>query len=409
MTRPVVGVIAEYNPFHNGHALHIGRIREKLPGAVVVCVMSGHVTQRGDLAICRKQARAAMAIRGGADLALELPALYACSAAEGFARAGVSLLAATGVVTYLSFGSEIGRLDLLDHAARTLDGQAFISAQDAVLKQGLSYPAARQKALATLEPASAAALDGPNDILGVEYLRALRYLGSDITPLVIPREGAFHDAAYDDINGPAGRLASASYIRERWLDGRDAHGFIPDETRTLWEFECAAGRAPVSLISCESALLAALRRMCAEDFKALPDVSEGLEYRLARAASRAISLEEFYTLVKTKRYTHARIRRVALRAYMDLPRSSTAAPSYLRVLAANQTGLILLRDIKKKTALPILTKPAHVRRMGKTALGCFIHEARVTDLYALCYPERTQWIGGQEWKVDPAIIGDNNG
>ncbi|MCL2747704.1 MAG: nucleotidyltransferase family protein [Oscillospiraceae bacterium] len=425
MPRPVVGIIAEYNPFHNGHVFHIARTRSMLPGAAVVCVMSGHVTQRGSLSVCRKQARAAMAISGGADLVLELPALYSCDAAECFALAGVALFYATGVVTHLSFGSESGCLEALIAAAGTLGDPAFAPAQAAALEQGLSYPAARQRAFRLLDPASAALLDGhPNDMLGVEYLCALRRLGggvsgvsgggvngvsggggvSGIAPIAVRREGASHDAPQ-----PIGRFATASYVRAKWLSGQSARAFVPAKAQLLWKTERDAGRAPVSLANCETAVMSALRRMAPEDFRALPGVSEGLEHRLARAASRAVSPEEFYALVKTKRYTHARIRRIALRAYMDLPHppapapAHTPAPPYLRVLAANRTGLSLLRDMKKAATLPIITKPASARRLGDAARDCFLREARVTDLYALCYPERIRRAGGQEWTEGPYI------
>jgi len=392
---PVAGIIAEYNPFHNGHAWHIARVRARLPGAAVVCVMSGQITQRGELAICRKQARAAMALSGGADLVLELPAPYACAAAERFARAGVFMLAATGVVTHLCFGSETGRLEPLIHAARVLDSPSFLPAQEAGLQRGLSYPAARHKALETLAPEAAGVLSNPNDILGVEYLRALRHWRSDIIPLVSARKGVAHDTMV-----ASGVFASGSLIRARLLEGEAFSGFVPTETLALWRQECSAGRAPVSLHACERAVLYALRRMSADDFRALPDVTEGLEHRLTRAAWAAVSLEDFYTRVKTRRYTHARIRRLALRAFLGL-RDTQGQPPYLRVLAANETGLSLLREMKakKSAALPILVKPASVKRMDKAALSCFISEAQVTDLYALCYPDSAQWAGGKEWSL----------
>ncbi|MDR3207220.1 MAG: nucleotidyltransferase family protein, partial [Oscillospiraceae bacterium] len=307
--RPVVGVIAEYNPFHNGHALHLRRAREAVPGGAVVCVMSGHVTQRGDFAICRKGARAAMAVGNGADLALELPAAWACASAERFARGGVFLLAATGVVTHLSFGGEGGTLAPLRRAALALDDPAFPAAQGLAMAGGLSYPAARQKALEALLGVPCPELARPNDTLGVEYLRALRHWGADLQPVVVPRAGVGHD---DD--RPEGGLASASHLRRLLLDGGEAAGFVPETVGALWAEERTAGRAPVSLAACETAVLAVLRGLAAADFARLPDVTEGLEHRLARAARRACSLAEFYALVKTKRYTLARVRRLALGA-----------------------------------------------------------------------------------------------
>ena len=399
MSFPVVGIIAEYNPFHNGHAWHISRIREQCPGAAVLCVMSGHVTQRGTFAICRKQIRAAMAVSAGADLVLELPAAYACASAERFARGGVALLLSSGIVTHLSFGCETGRLEPLAHAAAVLDDPAFLVAQAEALRHGLSYPTARQQALKTLAPEVSDVLNKPNDLLGVEYLRALRHFNADITPLAIPRQGAAHDAQMPD-----GRFAPASFVRTLLLSGQSARSYLPDGTQALWEDERNTGRAPVSMEACEQAMLATLRRMEPTDWATLPDVSEGLENRLSRAAQRAVSLEEFYRLVKTKRYTHARIRRITLRAYLNLSDVGPEPPPYLRVLAAGETGLSLLQMMKGRATLPLLTKPASAKRMGKTVADCFAHEVRVTDLFTLCYPDLTQRTGGHEWTDGPVIL-----
>ena len=398
MEKPVVGVIAEYNPFHNGHAHHITRIRQELPGAAVLCAMSGHVVQRGEVSICRKQARTLMALRGGVDLLLELPAKNACASAEGFARAGVALLAATGLVSHISFGSESGRLDKLEQAARLTEEPAFLGAQSIALERGVSYASARSGVLADMYPPGETLLLGPNDMLGVEYLRAMRFLGCRMQPLVVLREGAAHD-----MPRATGTVASASLVRTRWLDGRSADAYVPRDTMDIWREERSAGRAPVSLRDCEAAVLSVLRKADAAVFCALHDVSEGLEFRLASAARRAVSLEEFYAMVKTRRYTHARIRRIVLRAYMGLD-GAPGLPPYLRVLGANGLGLSLLHKMKKTASLPILTKPASVRGLGVLAAECFDKEARVTDLYALCYPDRSQRVGGQEWRMGPVIV-----
>ncbi len=398
MAQVVAGIIAEYNPFHNGHAWHIARTRENLDGAAIICVMSGHVTQRGSLAICRKQARAAMAVHGGADLVLELPSPFACASAERFARAGVALLRATGVVTHLSFGSETGALTPLAQMAELLDHPAFLREQAEALRLGVSYPLARQMACETLTGRPAPLLAQPNDILGLEYLRALRRPGADITPLVIPRCGVLHDAP-----DTAAAFASASFLRKALLRGDEISLFVPDSSLSLWTNEQVAGRAPVDLHACEQAVVSHLRRLTPADFARLPDATEGLDRRLARAARDACSLDSFYTLVKTRRYTHARIRRLALRAYLSL-HDAPSRPPYLRVLAANETGCRLLADMKKTAALPVLTKPASIRLLGREARLCFETESRVTDLYALCYPDPLARRGGQEWTTGPVIL-----
>jgi predicted nucleotidyltransferase len=390
--RPVIGVIAEYNPFHNGHALHLRRAREAVSGGAVVCALSGHVTQRGDFPICSKGSRAAMAALCGADLVLELPAAYACASAERFARAGVFLLAGTGVVTHLSFGSEGGALAPLASAAQALDDPAFPEAQGLFLRRGLSYPAARQRALETFTGRPCPELARPNDTLGIEYLRAVRHWKARLQPVVVPRTGTVHDG-----ERPEGGVASASFVRRLLLEGGRPAGFVPEAAGALWAEERTAGRAPVDISACEGAALAALRGMAAADFARLPDVTEGLEHRLARAARRACSLAEFASLVKTKRYTLARVRRLALWAFLGLPEPS-GPPPYLRILAANETGRALLSEMKRKASLPLLSKPTAARRLPGGARACFEAEARVTDLFSLCYPEVSQRVGGQEWQ-----------
>ena len=295
------GIVAEYNPFHRGHAWHIAETRRRLGGdAPVVCVMSGHWVQRGECALADKWLRAALALSGGADLVVELPTPWAMASAEPFARGAVSLLAATGVVDVLSFGSETGELAPLEAAAAALDAPDYPERLRAALGRGLSFPAARQEA------AGAACLSAPNNNLGVEYLRSLRALGSTIRPLTVPRQGAGHD-------GPAaGGFASASELRRLLRAGRGEEA-APYLTAP-WSGELA------DMQHIERAVLARLRTMGEGDWAALPDGggAEGLPSRLAKAAREAVSLEDFYTRAKTRRYPHARLRRLALAAFLGL-------------------------------------------------------------------------------------------
>ena len=279
------GIVAEYNPFHRGHAWHIARTRRTLGAdTAVICVMSGHWVQRGECALTDKWSRAALALSGGADLVLELPTPWAMASAESFARGAVGLLAATGVVDVLSFGSETGELAPLRAAAAALDGPDYPERLRAGLARGLSFPAARQAAV------GADCLASPNDNLGVEYLQAPAswHGGPDH-----PRRGAAHD-------GPAaGGFASASELRALLRAGRAAEA-NPYLTAP-WSGEAA------SMAHIDRAVLARLRTMDEVDWAALPDggAAEGLPARLARSARTADSLEDFYARAKTKRYPHA--------------------------------------------------------------------------------------------------------
>ena len=379
------GIVAEYNPFHRGHAWHIAETRRRLGGeAPVVCVMSGHWVQRGECALADKWLRAALALDRGADLVVELPTPWAMASAESFARGAVSLLAATGVVDVLSFGSETGELAPLEAAAAALDAPDYPERLRAALGRGLSFPAARQEA------AGAACLSAPNNNLGVEYLRSLRALGSTIRPLTVPRQGAGHD-------GPAaGGFASASELRRLLRAGRGEEA-APYLTAP-WSGELA------DMQHIERAVLARLRTMGEGDWAALPDGggAEGLPSRLAKAAREAVSLEDFYTRAKTRRYPHARLRRLALAAFLDLRAAERpAAPPYVRVLGLGGRGRALLRKMKDTCPLPVIVKPAQARELDGPALALFQAEARYTDLYGLCFPAPRPC--GAEWIHSPVV------
>ena len=382
------GVIAEYNPFHLGHAWQLARTRDRLGDETgLVCVMSGHWVQGADCAVADKWTRAGLALRGGADLILELPTPFALSSAESFARGGVALLEATGVVDVLSFGSECGDIDQLAAAARILDGADYRRRLKEALAQGLSFPAARQEA------AGCPCLSAPNNNLGVEYLRALNALGSAIRPMTVPRRGAGHGTAEVEEG-----FASATQIRRLLRGGQtgQAGALLPPGTLDMLG-------EPSSLTWVERGILARLRTMTAADWSALPDsgAAEGLPDRLANAARQARSLEEFYSLAKTKRYTHARLRRLALSAFLGIGGDRPALPPYVRVLGFNRRGQTLLRQMKTACALPILTKPAQAKALTGQARQVFEAECRYTDLYGLCFS--TPRPCGLEWTSSPVV------
>lgn len=371
----VAGIVAEYNPFHGGHAHHIAQTRRLVGDCAVVCVMSGHFVQRGECAVLDKWARTRSAIEGGADLVLELPTVWAASSAESFARGAVGILAATGVVTHLSFGSEGGDADALRQVAACLDSEDYRGALRQFLDQGLPFAACRQRAVAELlSPERSALLSAPNNNLGIEYIRALNALGSTIQPVTVPRVGAGHDG------GDHPDYPSASHVREEMLSGR-----LPADN-------------PACLKYGERWVLGRLRALDEGDFAALPDCGEGLSHRLYRAVRQGRTLEEIYALAKTKRYAHARIRRAVLWAALGLKAPDRPdRPPCLRVLGANERGRALLREMKGRAALPVLTKPAHGR--GQPLLEL---EARCTDLYQLC--RKTPGPCGLEWTTNPVML-----
>ena len=315
------GIVAEYNPFHRGHAYQIARTRARLgPDAAIVCVMSGHWVQQADCAIADKWTRARLALMGGADLVLELPTPWATASAERFARGGVEVLAASGVVDTLCFGSECGDVAPLAEAAACLDTGAYRTALRLRLNQGKPFAVCRQEAVEELlGRETGALLRSPNNNLGVEYLRALGRLGGGITPMTVRRRGAPHNAAAEAEDGNSPFFSSATQIRRSLLDGRweqAGSGMLPGARAVL---ESALPDLP-ALAHVERAILAKLRTMSEADWAALPDsgAAEGLPARLARAGRRADSLSAFLELACTRRYTEVRIRRLLLWAFLAI-------------------------------------------------------------------------------------------
>lgn len=392
------GIIVEYNPLHCGHVHLMQEIRRKLGAeTAIVCCMSGDFVQRGDFALVRRQARAKAAVESGADLVLELPVQWAVSSAERFAAGGVQTLLATGVVTHLAFGSECGDGDALMNLAAALESGDFSALLKEELRMGDSFPAARQRAAARLLTAEKAALlASPNNTLGIEYCKALRRAGSGISVLTVPRLGAAHGSV--DLDGVT---SSASAIRAALRRGKrhQALDAMAPAMAQAYREEEAAGRAPVFCRESERAILGKLRSMTRADFAALDEGKEGLYNRLYQASRTAVSLQEVLDRAKTKRYPHARLRRMVIWSYLGLrPGDFPAQPLYLRPLAANERGRALLGRMRKSAALPILTKSGDVRRLSEKAQRLFEQEAAAADLYTLGYPELSAAAGGSLWR-----------
>lgn len=391
-----VGIIAEYNPFHLGHQHQITALRRLLgEDCAVIAVMSGNFVQRGDFALLPKHLRAEMALRCGVDLVLELPTVYAMSTAETFARGGVELLHATGVVTHLCFGSECGDVAQLQEVAACLDSEPYRDALRRALEGGLSFATARQKAADQVTGRRNLCLESPNNNLGIEYLRALGRLKSSITPITVQRIGAAHDSC------EAAETASASLIRRQILAGEDGTAWMPPAAAEVLRRAEEAGLGPASLDRCERAVLAVLRRMDEEDFYPYDGGGEGLYHRFYQAVGQSASVEELLQRCKTRRYAMSRLRRMMMAAYLGLE-TPPAAPPYLRVLGAGDRGRALLRQMKKTAALPVLTKAAGVRRLGTEAEAFLRRESRYTDLYALACPGRVE--PGMEFTTDPVML-----
>ena len=391
----VVGIICEYNPLHSGHADMLRRLRQNGAGAIV-CAMSGNFVQRGECAVAGKLARAETALRCGADLVLEIPTPWAAAPAETFARGGVEVLRCTGVVTELAFGAECADAGALREVADALDGEAFRQALRGEKDGGETFAARRQRAVAAvLDPARAALLETPNNILAIEYLRCLR--GTGIMPVALPRRGAGHDAP-----PAADGTASASHVRALLCTGRtdEALAYLPPAAAQILRRELEAGRAPADMRYAERAILARLRRMSEEEWARYDGGGEGLYHRLYQAAREATGLQELLERAKTKRYPMARLRRMVLAAWLELPAAPAEVP-YLRLLGADETGRRLLRQMK---GAPVLTKAADVAALGAPAEELFRQESAWSDQFALTCP--TALPCGEDWRTTPILLPD---
>ena len=350
----VCGIICEYNPLHLGHAKQI-RIVRKLLGAdtAVVCLMSGNYVQRGAPAIVDKQLRAKAAVLSGADLVLELPVTCALSSAEGFAAGGVEIL--SPFCDYLCFGAETADADALMGIAKALLSDAFPPLLRSQLDRGLSFPAARAAALEEMGLDSSL-VDTPNNILAVEYCKAILAKNTSMKPLPIPRQGSYHDETPDPEN------PSATAVRRLMLKNKDVIAsrsadrcgnllteylpYIPKEVHSVFS------NAPLhSLAAGEQAILYRLRTMTDAEFEALPYGSEGLWRKLMHASRSCATLEQIIAATKSKRYTRTRIDRMILCAFLGITREMLAQkPPYTRVLAFNDAGRSVLKQAKRHTA-----------------------------------------------------------
>ena len=398
----VIGIVGEYNPFHFGHKYHIEQsIRTLGTACPVVCVMSGDFVQRGEAAVYSKFARAEAAVKSGVDLVLELPVPWSLSSAEGFARGAVGLLGALGVVTHLSFGSECGETEPLCRVAELLLDPTFMGDVRRELDndEGISFAAARQRAALKRIGAEAELLSAPNNILAVEYIKSIYALGLDMAPMTVERVGAGHDGV------SAGGPKSAAELRRALAAGSSLTGAIPEKAYEIYRREERLGRGPVLPERLETAMLSRLRMLLDSAFAALPDAGEGLCNRLAAAVRSESSIDAVLAASKSKRYALSRIRRMTVCAALGIKSGDAEGlPPYARVLAANERGCALLRDIGERTSLPVITKPAAVKQLEPEARRIFTLGSAAHDLYVLGYSSKEERKGSEDWRTSPKIV-----
>ena len=393
----LAGIIAEYDPFHNGHAWQLQQAKA-LGARRVAVAMSCGLTQRGALPLLPESVRVQAALTCGADLVFALPAPYACSGAECFARAGVQLLAAAGCDA-LVFGAETPDAALLMEAARVLSGAEYRTALKARLAAGArSFAAARQAAVEAVCPGTglAALLDKPNNNLAVEYCKAILELGASLVPIPLPRQGAGHGQALTETGG---QFASASALRTLWQSGgADAAApYVPAEVLPLYREAFAAGRYtdPAAAQRCQLALL---RSRCAgtAPFAQVRGISEGLEHRLEAAVRSSTTHAELLDSLTTVRYPRARMRRLAMDAALGYSADVfPALPPYLHLLGAQKDALPLL----KAAALPVSHSLARLAEQNAPCRAVVDAQLRACDFGALCRKKPEPMGGALRQKI----------
>ena len=390
----VLGIVGEYNPFHNGHFYHISESIKQTGARYVVCVISGNFVQRGNTSIVNKWAKAKMALASGADLVIELPTIYSISSAENFAEGAIKILNSLKVVDTISFGMETDDISTLNNIANVFynEPKEFVTILSHELKKGNSYPKARENALMMYLnniKRYANVLSGSNNILGIEYLKALKKTKSPMIPVGIKREKVlYHDDYVVD------EFASATAIRKMLITGQltDIRKVMPKSSYKILGEELKKGHYVIDISKLEKEIIYKLRMMSIEQIRDLPDVTEGLEYTIKNAADSCNTIEELVNIVKSKRFTQTRIQRILLYALLDINKKqmsiSRKTEPYIRVLGFNNKGKELISQIyKMNPRLEIVTsvKKFMDSSANKNLKDMIQKDITATNIYTLGY------------------------
>lgn len=387
----ILAIICEYNPFHNGHLYQLNESIKIAQPDYVVCIMSGNFAQRGNTALINKWARAQMALESGVDMVIELPTIYSISSAENFAAGSIKILNSLNSDIYLSFGSESGNIFVLNKFAEILyrEPKEYVTMLNHELAKGLSYPKARENAMLLYINDirnSANVLSGSNNILGLEYLKQIMKTGSKITPMTIKRIGTDYNSLSTSNN-----IASATAIREMLVQKKSVKNLMPKSAYTILKEELGNGRFVLDISQFEKQIIYKLRTMSVSEIANLPDVSEGLEYKIKDASNTCNTLEDLISVIKSKRYTLTRINRILLYALLDITKQdyeiSRKVTPYIRVLGVSEPGKQLLSEISRNKKLNVVTSVKQFmdnnnNKNLKTMLEKDIH---ATNIYTLEY------------------------
>ena len=349
-----LGIIAEYNPFHNGHMYHLQKAKEEAGAQYTICVLSGNFVQRGTTSIINKWKKAELALQNGIDLVIELPTIYSVSSAENFAQGAIKLLESLGIVDGISFGAETSDYGALNNIATILSDEpkVYKDLLNKELKKGLSFPKARENALMLYLNDNKRYVDilhSPNNILAIEYLKSLKKIKSTIQPIPVKREKVYYndDKIVDD-------FASATAIRSMLKNKQfgDIRKVVPDVTYEVLRKESELENIVLDLSSYEKELIYTLRKMTVKEIEDLPDVTEGLEHSIKNAVSMSNDINHILDVIKSKRYTQTRLQRILIYALLGITKKDVIASRkvnpYIRVLGFNEKGRDLISRINKQ-------------------------------------------------------------
>ena len=382
----VLGIIAEYNPFHNGHLYHIAKSKQETGAQYVVAVISGNFVQRGNTSIVNKWIKAKMALSNGVDLVIELPTIYSISSAENFAEGAIKILNSLGVVDTVSFGMEAKDISTLNNIANVLytEPKEYVTMLSHELKKGNSFPKARENALMMYLndiKKYANVMAGSNNILGIEYLKAMKKTKSTIIPIGIKREKVLYNDKYI-----VDEFASATAIRKmlmtKELDGISK--VMPRSSYIQLGEELKIGHYVIDISRFEKEIIYMLRRMSIEEIANLPDVSEGLENSIKNAANSCNTLNELVNIIRTKRFTQTRIQRILLYGLLGITKkkmeTSKKVTPYVRVLGFNNKGKELISEMMRLN--PKLNVVTSVKKYIDTVANKNLKEMLETDILA---------------------------
>lgn len=380
MEHKTVGIVCEYNPFHFGHKYHIQKSKEITGADKVVCIMSGSFVQRGEVALFDKWTRAKMAIDGGADLCIELPSYYVLQSSDNFAFGAIKILDMLSVVDSLCFGAENDDINSLKKCADAIKSDKYSSFLKSRMDEGYSYPSSCEYALSKVIGFDDASLSMPNSTLGISYLSALSSIGSDIVPYCIKRDNDYHSSQSND------GFLGASALRLMIKNGADYAEYAPNYSDITTHY----------LEMAESYILGFFRNAKKEDMEDIKGYEEGLFSLIVKSAKMCFDVNEFFAACVSKRYTLSRIKRFCACALLGI--KGDLAPSYVRVLAFNKKGAQLLKEIKKKSPLTIITKAADYKG-GEM----FEMDIRATDFASLCSSDKDKRLCSKDFVTSPYI------